>query len=101
MLLIPLTQGTSVGPYSRYHYQQASDLEQVGDPDKLARRIERGAVTLEMYERAVKETPRPFFRTLLTDITAAISEFDQLCASLQNLCGKDADSRSTAPPSAF
>ncbi len=99
ILLVPLTQGSSAGPYSRYQYQQAVELEQVTDPEKRARRVERGAVTLEMFDRAVAETPRSFFQDLLASLVAASTEFDKLCALLEARCGKDADGRSTAPPS--
>lgn len=91
---IPLTAGTSVGPYSGWHYEQAAALDGIDDPDRRAQRIADGAVTLEMIDQAVLETPPEFFRDLLEDIQQCEDEYALLCEVLDEKCGP-----SYAPPS--
>jgi type VI secretion system protein ImpA len=90
---IPLTQGNSVGPYAHHHYQQAVAFSQVTDREARQRRIDQGVVSLEMFERAVMETPASFFVGLVEDITSCQEEFGGLCALLDEKCGNQ------APPS--
>lgn len=91
---VPITERGSQGPYSIWHYQQAAALEAIDDPDRRAQRIEQGAVSLQLFDRAVSESSPEFFRNLLEDIDAAELEFGKLCERLDELCGSN-----VAPPS--
>lgn len=80
-------------------YAQAADLAQVTDPERKQARIDRGAVSIEMFEKAALETPVSFFRTLIEDIESAKSEYEAMIAALEERCGENSDGYSAAPPS--
>jgi type VI secretion system protein ImpA len=88
---VPLTHGGS-GPYALYHYQQAVALGQVQDEAARQKRIARGAITLQMIERAVAATPGSDFLLLVEDIKECQAEYARLGQVLEEKCG------SKAPP---
>lgn len=90
---VALTEGNSCGPFAYFHYQQAGALAQVADEEVRQARIARGAVSIELIERAVRETPAGFFAQLVADLHACQDEFAQLGTLLEGRCGHD------APPS--
>jgi type VI secretion system protein ImpA len=96
---VPITAAGSLRPLSVADYKQAADLERLGDPDKRAQRIDQGAVTLQMFEKVVLETPPEFLRNVQQDVAQCAEEFERLCAALEEKCGKGADGYSLAPPS--
>src|SRR6202035_3077807 len=53
---VPLTQGSSVGPYAYYHYQQALALNQIADVEARQARIDQGTPSMQMLAQAVAET---------------------------------------------
>jgi type VI secretion system protein ImpA len=87
---IPLTEGGSVGPYAYCDYQQAGAVGQLADAEARAKRLQQGAVSLEMFEKAVAETPASFFANLVADLTECCDEFAKLCAVLDDRCGRQA-----------
>jgi type VI secretion system protein ImpA len=89
---VPLTEGDSTGPFAYHHYQQAGAVGQIVDEEARERRVQQGAVTLQLFERAVAETPAGFFSTLLEDLEQCQEEFARLGAALEERCG------SSAPP---
>jgi type VI secretion system protein ImpA len=90
---VPLTAGSSVGPFAAFHYQQALTLGQVADEAARQARIDQGAVPLATFEQAVAETPAPFFTDLVDDLTQCQDEFAKLGVLLEEKCG------AKAPPS--
>ena len=96
---IPVTQGTSHEPLTGRDYKEAVELESISDPARRSQRIDQGAVSLEMFGRAVAETSPEFFRNLWDDIQQALDEFNRLDATLEPRCGQDEDGYSAAPPS--
>ncbi|MCI0462756.1 MAG: type VI secretion system protein TssA [Gemmataceae bacterium] len=84
---VPLTQGKNVGPFAYSHYQQAAALGQLADEAAREKRVQQGAVSLQMFERAIAETPPVFFGNLVDDITACQDEFGKLGAVLDEKCG--------------
>ena len=58
---IPLTDSALLGPYDRDDYNQAVEMETVTDPERRDARIASGAVTLEKFNGAVKESSPGFF----------------------------------------
>jgi type VI secretion system protein ImpA len=99
MLAIPITMGNSCGPFSSANYLDANELEHKSNPEIRAQRIERGAVTLAMFEKAVDETPPEFFQNLLEDVAQAGEQYQSLSDVLQQQCGQTAGGYSLAPPS--
>jgi type VI secretion system protein ImpA len=93
ILAVPLTEGQGVGPYASYHCQQANALGQVHDEAVRARRLQEGAVSLEMIQQAVAQTSRAFYAQLVEDLGQCQEEFAQLTQLLDEKCG------SQTPPS--
>lgn len=89
---IPITEGSSVGPFGSWQYTQALELEKLEDPDKIQRRLNSGAVSREMFETAVRETSPDFLRGLVEDISAAQEAYAAVTALLDGHCG------SSSPP---
>src|SRR5439155_7643276 len=89
---VPLTAGGD-GPFAEYHYQQALALTQLADEEARQRRLQQGAVSMATIERAVSETPAPFFIELLNDLTQCQEQYESLCRALEERCG------SRTPPS--
>jgi type VI secretion system protein ImpA len=90
---VPITEGSDAGPYSTADYKQALAIKQIADEAARAKRLERGGVSLENFEKAVIQTPARFFGTLVQDLTACAEEFTRLCGVLDEKCD------SKAPPS--
>jgi type VI secretion system protein ImpA len=96
---IPITQGTSYDPLTSRDYRQAVDLQSITDPERRAQRAgEAGAVTMELFNRAVAETSPEFFRNLRDDIDQCLDEFSRLGEALESRCGENEDGYSAAPP---
>jgi type VI secretion system protein ImpA len=83
---VPLTEGGSVGPYAHFHFQQASALAQVPDEEAREKRVQQGAVSLAMFEKAVSETPAGFFTNLVEDLAQCQQEFEKICTALDERC---------------
>jgi type VI secretion system protein ImpA len=86
---IAMTEKTSVGAFSMTHHHQARGLAQIADPKLRQKRIDEGAITLEMIQKAVAETPAKFYADLVEDITQAGEEFRRFCGALSERSGYD------------
>lgn len=96
---VPITGEASYRGFTASDYQQALELDRLDDPDKRSQRIEHGAVSTQMFDKAVMETPPEFFRNVFEDLGRCGEEFEQLCRALEERCGKDEDGYPLAPPS--
>jgi type VI secretion system protein ImpA len=85
----PLTEGSSVGPYSYSHYQQAQALTTL-EEEAREKRIARGAVTMEQFTQAVSETTPEFFENLVRTLKECQEEFGKLTTVLDQICGERA-----------
>jgi type VI secretion system protein ImpA len=95
---IAITPASASQPsFSGRDYTDACALEKL-DPGDRSRRIEQGAVTLEMFARAVQPNQVEFFRDLLKDIDDSLQEFTRLSQQLDEGCGRDEAGYSAAPP---
>jgi len=90
---VPLTDSANLGRLSMANYTEAGNFEKVTDPKAREKKVAAGALTMEMFEKAVAETPKDFYAKLMGDLTAAIEEFAKLNAELTKRCGD------RAPPS--
>jgi type VI secretion system protein ImpA len=84
---IPLTEGSSEGPFALWQYNQAVEIASTTDPTAREDRLRQGAATMEKIDRACSETAPSFFIQLLQDIEDCQSEFKQLDALLTEKCG--------------
>src|SRR5262245_828945 len=75
---IGITESATHGKLNTAVYLQAVAVAKIVDPEARQRRVKAGAPSMEMVQKAVEETPAPFFRTLHDDITAALDEFAKL-----------------------
>ena len=88
-----ITQGTSVGPYSSQHYNQGNALGAMPDQKVREKRLAEGAVSMEMFTKAVSESSADFYRNLVDDLAQCEEEFAKISKLLDEKCGQ------FAPPS--
>ena len=97
---LPITGGSTAGPFGAIDHQMALELERIEDPDKRAARMgQPDVVTRQMFDVAVSETPVEFVDNLLEDLSDCSREFESLCSVLEEKCGEDERGFSLAPPS--
>ncbi len=92
---IPITQGSSVGPFSLWEYQQSLDITKIKDPKVLEKKIEQEAVMPESIKKAVEESTAQFYQELNDNVADCINSFSELNQLLEEKCGK------VAPPSSY
>jgi type VI secretion system protein ImpA len=90
---IAVTEGTSVGPFNLWQYEQALEVDSITDVEAKQRRLDAGAIAIRDIKQAITESTVPFFRTLRDDLAGARDEFSKLCAVLDEKAG------SASPPS--
>ena len=86
---IPVTQGSTHGPYRIWQHRQALELSRFS-MEEQEERVNRGAVNTDMFERAIAETDPTFFRDMKGHIEECIEELDQLGQALDERAGADA-----------
>jgi type VI secretion system protein ImpA len=91
---VPLTASNSVRPLSCADYKDAAELERK-DPKVRARRADQGAVTIEMFQRAIAETDVDDLRNVLDDVQQALEAY----GSLNALLTQNVSDKSLLPPS--
>jgi type VI secretion system protein ImpA len=84
---VPLTDSPNLGRLSLANFKEAGNLDKVTDPKAREKKIAAGALSMEMFEKAVAETPKPFYATLMDDLTRSMEEFTKLTAELTKRCG--------------
>jgi type VI secretion system protein ImpA len=89
---IPLTDSANMGLLTHANYVQAVATGKVLDPKAKEKRIAGGAMHMELVQKAVDETPAPFYRTIFDDLNAALEELAKLGQTL------DAKAGSSSPP---
>lgn len=95
---IPITAGGTIRPLSSADYKHALELDKL-DSERRARRVAKGAASLEMFQRAVAASEAHYYRGLLDDLQQALDEFSRLGETLEARCGTSADGYPAAPPS--
>ena len=80
---VEITGGSDSGPYCYWQYRQALEFEGCSDSEKEIRR-NRGTVTLEMFETAVKQTSDADYQELINSIINCQKEYDLLIETLTN-----------------
>ena len=90
---VPITDASSVGKLTMAHYMEALAVGKISDPKVKQKRVDSGAKTLEIFQKAVSEGTPGFFLNLVQDLTECQQEFGKLCAALDAKCAGQ------APPS--
>lgn len=89
---VPITDGPGLGRLTHANYLQAVATGKILDPKAKEKKIAGGAMHMELVQKAVDETPAPFYRNLADDLAAALAEFAELGKVL------DAKAGPAAPP---
>ena len=89
---VPITDGPGLGRLTHANYLQAVATGKILDPKAKEKKIASGAMHMELIQKAVDETPAPFYRNLADDLAAALTEFAELGKAL------DAKAGPAAPP---
>lgn len=102
-LIVPIRQvavtgNTGDGPYTFADYLDAADLE-LKDVDVRSLRIRHGAVTAEMFDRAVKRSEVGHFENLIEDLQQAIEAFNEFGDEVRVRLEGIPNGASMAPPS--
>jgi type VI secretion system protein ImpA len=87
ILGVSIVDRSEFGPLGVAAYEQASALERISDAEERERRIRHGAVSLEMFQKAIARTPAAFFQTVAADLAEGVREFEALCGVLELRCG--------------
>ena len=83
LLTIPITGARTVPNFSLADYRDAVELER--KPIEIRRkRVEQGAVTIEMFNEAVAATNGNFFRTLRDDVEGASRALTELTDAVRD-----------------
>lgn len=91
---VNITEGTSVGPFNFWKYQQALDVQKITNEEQRAAKSDKLLFKLEDIERAVTESSEQFYVNLRDDLQQALSEFRKISRLLDGHCGTH-----HAPPS--
>jgi type VI secretion system protein ImpA len=89
--MVPLVT-SSTGAYSLWHYEQALDLERVTDPERRQARIEAGAIELETFNQAVRDTPTADLAAALEAVEECLAALKAMSEALDQAAGPDSPS---------
>lgn len=84
---IGITDGAGLGRLTYSNYLQAAATDKIIDPKAKEKKIAEGAMHMEIIQKAVDETPAPYYRALFDDITATLDEFAKMNAVLEAKAG--------------
>jgi len=87
---VPITDASSIGKLTTAHYLEALAVGKIADPKVKQKRIDGGAKTLEMFQKAVAEGTPGFYLNLVEDLTECQQEFTKLGAALDAKCAGQA-----------
>jgi type VI secretion system protein ImpA len=91
---VPITAPRTIRPCSCADYKDATELERK-DPKVRSRRVEQGAITLDMFQQAIAETSVDFLKDLLDDLQQA----NEAVANFTMLLGARISDKAALPPS--
>jgi type VI secretion system protein ImpA len=96
---VPITPQTSIRSLTCADYKDALELDRK-DPNVRKRRVEQGAVTMQMLERAIGETPDEYLRNTFDDLQQAAEAYAGFNTFLAQKASKQNDSKkeSWLPP---
>lgn len=92
---LPITDDTSIGALLVWQHGQALQLEQY-DADERQTRIDQGAISSEMFDRASAETTAEFFQQTKAELDSAQVALTQLSELLDEKAGADSPNFSSA-----
>lgn len=87
---VPITDPGSGIPYAAWHFEQATEIAKITDPDKRQARISAGGASMERIEEAAAGTAPAFFTTLREDLAECLEAWAGLSDALDERCGEAA-----------
>lgn len=84
---VPITDSPTAGRLGCVHFQQATALSKITDTKLRDKKIAQGAISLDVFLKAVAETPPEFFVSLVQDLQQCQEEFTKLSTALDQKCG--------------
>jgi type VI secretion system protein ImpA len=79
---VAITEGSSVGPFALWQYQQAIENSKLTDKEVIAKRREQGRVFLDEITTAVIGSSKPFYANLTRDISEAKQAYLELASTV-------------------
>jgi type VI secretion system protein ImpA len=87
---VPITDPGGGMPYAAWHFEQATEIAKIADPEKRQARISSGGASMERIEQAAANTPGAFWTTLREDLAECLEAWGALSDALDERCGTDA-----------
>src|SRR5262249_51398113 len=84
---IPLADSPNLGRLNYSNYMQGVATAKILDPKAKEKKVAAGAMTPEKFQKAVDETPAPFYRAAFDDLNAALDESAKLSQTLDAKAG--------------
>jgi type VI secretion system protein ImpA len=84
---VPITEGSSPGPFSFWQYKQALDAQRASDEDTRAEINAKNGFSLDDIQRTVEFTSQAFYIDLRDDVLDALNEYKQISKLLDDYCG--------------
>src|SRR5579884_1130500 len=82
---IPITEATSIGRFCTSDYHDANALKKL-DPKALQARIDKGAVSFDVLQKAFAESSAAFYQQLAEDINGCLAQLAQMSKALDQRC---------------
>lgn len=86
---VNITEGSSIGPFALWQYQQAIENAKLTDKNLIAKRKEQGSVFLDHIQAAVQESTPEFYQTLQVGLQQSREALANLATVLEARCGQD------------
>ena len=84
---VTITEGSSVGPFTYWQYQQALELQKTLDEKARQAKKDKLGFDIESIETAIKESSETFFVNLRDDLEHAIDSYKRTGQLLDEHCG--------------
>ena len=89
ILSVALVDSQETGNWGYSAFEQAAAIQAIDDHAEREKRLEHGAVTLEMFNNEARNTSVAFFESLTADLKSAQDWFDKLVAAIEARCEPD------------
>ncbi|MSP52707.1 MAG: type VI secretion system protein TssA [Gammaproteobacteria bacterium] len=87
---IPITQGSSIGPFALWQYQQALENSKLTNAAVIERRQAQGSIFINAIQIAINESATEFYQQLQHDLQTAKQIFTRYNTILAEKCGQEA-----------
>lgn len=82
-----ITEGSSIGPFSYWQYQQALEIHRISDHISQEEKAKKLGFSIEDVEKAISESSSEYITDLRDDLSESIESYRQISQSLDERCG--------------